>query len=282
MSRKIKALFVFLLAIGGIGFYHYFSPHTYHCAIPIAFNRSHQPVMEIEIEGKNLLVMFDSGSTRPLSLEKNIGDLLHKTRKGRVSWSNIKGHFYQSPCYMIPQLKLGGIPFENIIVSEINQDDMNDSCIIPGKEEITAFVGNLGNSILDKVNILCDFPDSTMFLSNDWEQLKNEGYQWERMIPLPLEKSPLLVIEAVTDLGKQKFMVDTGSSINLLKTKAMNRSSYTSSKLVMGDGDFGAITFVLLDLAPQFGDIDGILGMSFLENHVIYIDRINNVLYIEK
>lgn len=46
---------------------------------------------------------------------------------------------------------------------------------------------------------------------------------------------------------------------------------FTTQKFFIGDKEFGAKDLFLYDIAPELKEIDGMLGMDFLEKHIVYI-----------
>ena len=55
---------------------------------------------------------------------------------------------------------------------------------------------------------------------------------------------------------------------------------YTTSMFEIGSKNFGSMNLYLFDITPELHEIDGVLGMDFVKNHVIYIDYKDKVLYI--
>jgi hypothetical protein len=55
-----------------------------------------------------------------------------------------------------------------------------------------------------------------------------------------------------------------------------------TAKFSMNSIDFGPQKLMLLDISEQFDEINGFLGMDFLNKHIVYLDFAKNIAYIEK
>ena len=98
------------------------------------------------------------------------------------------------------------------------------------------------------------------------------------------------VFSVNTDMGVIRLSIDTGASGTFVRSSRLEGREvhkidhtlpvFTSSTFVIGGKDFGSMDLHLLNIAPEWHEIDGLLGMDFLENHVVYIDNQKNVVYI--
>ena len=87
-------------------------------------------------------------------------------------------------------------------------------------------------------------------------------------------------------------MLDTGCTRSLLKPSVIEGLestewnpglfSWHSSKFSFGGQGFGSLDFLLVEMAPIFSKIDGMIGMDFLKEHVVYIDFQKKRAYIGK
>ena len=101
-----------------------------------------------------------------------------------------------------------------------------------------------------------------------------------------------ITIKAETDIGFKKFFIDTGCSQNIIKASQLQDrkceieergfSFFSSSKLVIEGKNFGSTALYLYEITPELTEIDGILGMTFLNKHVLYIDFPNRLPYIRE
>ncbi|MBU6446295.1 MAG: hypothetical protein KGQ49_02725, partial [Verrucomicrobia bacterium] len=97
-----------------------------------------------------------------------------------------------------------------------------------------------------------------------------------------------VVIEVDTDIGAKRFLLDTGSTISVIRNIDIPEKIafhnampvYESSKFLIRGTDFGKQILYLLDISPDFKDSDGILGMNFFNEHAVFLDFTKNVVYI--
>jgi hypothetical protein len=51
---------------------------SYHCCLPVMFNKSCSPLVPLEIDGAQYLFTLDLASKLSISIEKNISERMHK------------------------------------------------------------------------------------------------------------------------------------------------------------------------------------------------------------
>ncbi len=275
-------------------FGHFFS-HQDFC-IPITFNRAGVPVLKTKIGECTYSMKLDLGSKFQITLCETVLDSLDKEPREIVHWRDAKGNFYESPSFSIPKITIGDtfvlknlIAVQKGIQYEKNVTIWNDNKNI---SEPVAF-GSLGRPLLEKTNLLLDFPHSVIFLCKDKRSLKKAGFSLEEMIKVPLEITPKgMIIKTETDQGVLKLLIDTCASISLVRASHFQNQEYpkeshgfevfTSSKFLIEGKDFGKQEFLLYDITPELHELDGVLGMDFLEKRIIYVDYSNRVVFIDK
>jgi hypothetical protein len=260
--------------------------------IEVNFNPSGSPLINIEIDGDSFPVVLDSGSKFQLSLHKSVLEKIHKIKLGTAQWHDFKGNFYESPSYLIPKIKIGNLTLTDVVVAEESEEFIENATLWKqeSKEQILREVGSLGRPILEKFNLLLDLAHSKIVFCNNSKKLKNLGYSLGNMVQLPLKNGRGIILSAIIDIGEKQFNLDTGSTLNLMRTSLLQNqpmtkewyglNSYTSSHFILGKKDFGKIALQLYDITPELHEIDGVLGISFLEKHIVYIDYRNKVAYI--
>ena len=144
------------------------------------------------------------------------------------------------------------------------------------------------------MNWFMDFRNAAMFGCSRISDRKKDNYCLEKMVQVPFEVDHLqgYVLKVETDLGIKRFMLDTGATHNLIKPSILEDrprenwfaeiQRYHSSKFILGDKDFGSTPFVVLEISPAFGNLDGILGMEFFKEYVIYLDFEKKIAHIGK
>jgi hypothetical protein len=131
-----------------------------------------------------------------------------------------------------------------------------------------------------------------MYLSDSVLRLWWEGYdvrKWYKM-PFHEDEGGDWVVEVDMDIGKRRFAIDTGSTTTVLFDatgdkmpwkKEEHGLEYCETKVFRIEGyDFPSQFLFRIQYDDVFHGIDGILGMDFFEEHQVYIDYPEGVLYI--
>lgn len=263
--------------------------------VPITFTLSGTPALLATIEDNECLLELDLGSKFQLSLKKSILDGINDKKAHKMAhWKDAKGDSYESPSYLIPNVSIGDLVLADVIArqeSDIyrqnttlwNDQDKKDVQII--------LLGSIGRPLLEKTNLLLDFPHSKMIACNSKYKLKRLGIYLENMTKIPFEGGERgIIIKTDTDAGILRLGLDTGATITLIRSSRLHDqkctidehgfSTYTTSKLSIGNADFGSKDLFLYDITSELHEIDGVLGMDFLKDHVIYIDYQEKMIYI--
>jgi hypothetical protein len=123
--------------------------------------------------------------------------------------------------------------------------------------------------------------------------LEEKGYCLRTMTQVPFEilKHGEVAVMATTCTGPLKLQLVTGTTLSLIKRRMIQESScqcdtygylkFHSNKLLLGEKDFGELSFFPIDLPPEFAEVDGFLGMDFLRTHIVYVDYSNKLLYVQ-
>ncbi len=281
MKRKNLLFFLIgvLVASAAIAFFLNDSTETkYYQEIAVTYNSSETPLVEVSIDGKTYSLPLDLGSRFPLTLNNEVLDNIPKTLNGTTQLQDIKGNLHEVPMYVLQDLKIGDLKLNNVIAIE----EKSNSKI----QEL----GSFGRPLLQRFNLLLDFKNSKIIVSNNISRLKKSGYDIDKMVKLPLEDSRRITLEATTYLGTGKFDLDTGATVNFLKASLIlngerskehpGTKTFTFPKFFIGDRDFGRTTLHLFNSTHDYSESVGCLGMSFLKEHIVYIDCINKFVYV--
>jgi hypothetical protein len=300
MNWKKKIFFLGLvLGISSFFVWKMVAPRN-HCEIPIQFlGVLNTAYTTLEIEGKPYFLDFDLGMMFPVSLKKEVLEKMKKEPWDTISWKDFKGIQYQTPTCIIPRARLGRSRFKNLWTHETSKDFEKNNIFFGEKDSHVAedlydskLSGSLGAELFLMANIpalFLDLGNSRAFMVKNIRRFHEGGYSCENFLKVPLEKKENgLCIQVETDIGKKSFSLDTGSSENLLsaslfpdKPNLLNPDwcfTFTSSKLIIGDRDFGKEEFRIYDIKLE--GIDGALGMPFFKKYAIFLDFQNNVAYI--
>jgi hypothetical protein len=248
------------------------------------------PLIKVEIDGDIYPIVIDLGSKFSLSLDKKTLTKLNKKNHGVVEWRDLKGNYYHSNAYILPKIQVGDLAWNDVIANEELEDFLSNTTLWNTHETIpNDKVGYLGRPLLLRYKLLIDVANSLLVISNDQNKLSEMGYEIKKMIKVPLEEGAGIILKVETDIGIQKYGIDTGATINLARASLFSDKeqgqdkgmrTYSSQRCVIGDHDFKKTMFYLIDITPELKDIDGCLGMDFLKNHVVYIDYPNRTAYI--
>ncbi|MGE5195809.1 MAG: hypothetical protein ACM3JI_00585 [Anaerolineae bacterium] len=264
--------------------------------IPVTFTSFDTPLLASEIEETKYLLKFDLGSKFQLSLNKDIlASITDKKPYCVAKWRDIKGNFYESPSYLVPKIRVGDLILTEVIVKQEDDIYVTHTTLWKDSKDERKFenkdAGTLGRPLLEKTNLLLDFSNSKIIACNTKQKLKEMGFLLDEMAQVPIETDAKgIIVKVNTDAGTLKLVLDTGATITLIRSSLLQAQAckrdergfltFVTSRFVMGKKDFGRKNLFLYDITPELHEIDGILGMDFLKNHVIYIDYPNKVIYV--
>lgn len=261
-----------------------------YACVPLTFGKTGCPITLVSINKNNYPLQLDIGARSFLALDCNILSYLKKKAYGSTEFQDLKGNFYHAPRYLLDKIHIGEMLFNEVLTDEQNNSFFLNTSL-NGKPSGDKPLGVIGRSLLKRINLFLDFPHSQLILTNSTKQLKKNGYLIEGMTGVPFRVDRTgLVLSIETDLGEKKFMLDTGSTLTLLRSSLLNQQTLTekeggmlafsSSKFQMGGKDFGCQDLYRFDLADEFTEIDGALGMDFMRVHKLYIDYPNRMVYV--
>jgi hypothetical protein len=185
------------------------------------------------------------------------------------------------------------LKFEGAIAREENIDFLLRGCqILPdipflrltiAKLYMSRVNGRIGWPLFQQMNCFFDFPNSVMFVAKDMKTLQDEaGCALDGFVKTSFDLSHCgLIVSVETDLGRRRFLLDTGSTWSLFKNSQVEKKgrSFTTDKFQIGGTDFGKTKFCLYEFSDLF-EVDGVLGVDFFKRHAICIDFHNKIAYI--
>jgi hypothetical protein len=126
---------------------------------PITFNsRIHTPMLTILIEGKPYQVEFDSGAQIQVKLKKDIlNSIARKTPAGFSEFSDVRDNKYNTPAFLLPEVKIGNCTLTNLKVSEINETYFQNTLVFGDLDTTQSRQGVLGLDAFKNKNLLFDF-----------------------------------------------------------------------------------------------------------------------------
>lgn len=294
--KKASPIFIgLILVILGLFFFKK-KANDYHCEVPLHLDKFSLPCINVSIENTLYPLIIDSGSRLELKLyEKTLAPIPKKPYR-KEKWRNFRGTLFEASTYLISKMAIGSLVFKKSEAVAFPSHRSDESTIWgeSSSEDPYKSVGSLGQGLLRKVAILIDVKNQKIIFSNNLYKLKKSGYNFNNFIKAPLEITPTgTFVHALTDIGKLKLFIDTGSTWTVLHEHLHPKNIkkdiryhglpvLISSKFSMHDTDFGKQELLFLNMSDKVIVHDGILGMDFFKKHVVYIDFPNKTMYIKK
>ncbi|MBU6384152.1 MAG: hypothetical protein KGR16_07575, partial [Verrucomicrobia bacterium] len=259
--------------------------------IPLGMSAYKIPTTYVEIQGHKYAMEIDLGSKTALTLHKSVLEQIKKTSAGTSRWMNVKGEKYETPKYSIQEVKIGNFSVHNASSKEESGNFANHGSILVQDSACQAEqqAGRIGRDLFSHHNLFLDCHRLVCFICSHVQDLRKSDYQLDRFTQTPMHMtSDGVVIEVDTDIGAKRFLLDTGSTISVIRNIDIPEKIafhnampvYESSKFLIRGTDFGKQILYLLDISPDFKDSDGILGMNFFNEHAVFLDFTKNVVYI--
>ncbi len=277
-------------------FFIFFKQQIYYIALPVKFEDTKTPYVYVKIDGVTIPLEVDLGSRLEMKIYSDTLKKIHKRPYGTEKWKNFRGTEFEHPTFTLPKVEIGSLTFKNPIIVESPSKESEGTIIWedPNREKsIPEVVGHIGRGLLKKVNLLLDMESSKIIFAGNIKNLKKAGYDLETFEKVPFELSPKgIIIEVDTDLGKMRFLLDTGFTLTTMheslypKDIEKKMSPYgipqcMTSQFTINKTNFGSKDLYFLKMTEELRDIDGFLGMDFIKKHVIYINFSKNILYIK-
>ena len=227
-------------------------------------------MVNMTIEGNHFPVEVNIGNRFPLFLASNELATLNKKYSHSTEWRNIHGHVHESPTYIIPKIKIGELTLYNIEA-------------IGREAEPLAEVNTLGKFFGENFNLLLDFPHSQIVICNTFLELQSKKLVEDNWIQVPFELGRLgIILNVDTDKGIKRLALSTTTTATVLKSPLPEGvSSIFSSRFTIGGEEFGKTELHYFEIAPILTEVDGFIGMDFLQKHPIYIDNVHKCVYIQ-
>ncbi len=259
----------------------------------VSLGSSDIPITKVEIQGKEYLLEIDLGSKFQISLNKDILENLKKHSCGSLKSRDVKGNAYEVAAYRLERIKIGDLTFKNVIATEVNENFVKNTTLWIDSENTQPrakrTVGKIGRALLENLNILIDIQQHSMLILG--KDVTSTAHKFDKLNKVPFEIGRTgVILKTNTDFGEKKMSLDTGSTISFIRACPSEQDwaqNYQyglpylrTLKFEIGNTDFGGMDLYLLDITSELNEIDGILGMDFLKNHVIYLDFHKKLAYV--
>lgn len=153
----------------------------------------------------------------------------------------------------------------------------------------------IGHQLLNVMNFMLDFKKNTLILYQP-ELVPSlrfpfKGLAHIEQIPFEYEENRGLYCWIETNFGKKRFLIDTGASLTFLSPhEIFIQASQNTDPDCLNSLVFDHFKLGSKDFAPQeahivnqlnFENMDGILGMDFFDNKILFFDMTNRILYLK-
>lgn len=292
----------------------YYSEKNHFLPLKISgFTRTYCPKIEVEIENHIISSEIDLGWGGGIALPSTIfHNLRNKSFISHSRFTGLRGKIYHSDIYEIPHIYLGNTKIFPMRIKEESLEFLEDGILKSGKKEIPEpEQGRVGWYVFKPFNLLLDCEHSAIAMCDSLATLKEQGFPIDSFIEttLLLDRDSIN-FEVTTDAGRLRCMLDTGSSWNYLNKDLdsetqdhriirlndpeqpltfnpenedllvfNSKDTWNSQTLQINGNEFGPVTFTKMK-SPL--DFDAILGMEFIEDHLIFIDFGNKKIYFSK
>ena len=282
------------ISIAGILHFIQSSLNKSFASFPLSFSSTRTPLIRAKINDKEVLLGVDLGSKYHLFLKESFLASIEKKELGKELTRDFKGNKYETPFYSLSNLKIGPLSFDNVKAHEESQERNIQETLwksdnSPNEE---AIVGSIGRPAFETRNFLLDFPHRKFILCDDLNIVRKNGYDLDDFLKAPCIQTKFgIIMNFVTDFGEARLVLDTGTTITMVRTGFTKNTHTTldsrniphvfSEKFMIGGFDFTNKNLFLFDISEELTFFDGILGMDFLEKHILYLDRKNSTMYIK-
>jgi hypothetical protein len=235
-------------------------------------------------------------------LEKIPGGVFLKTTSG---W-NYQGLEIPAEQFLYKKIKFLKAEISNFILSTMPDNEMDFSLIkgkpnsVPWDETIPSSLigrpdGYIGHHLLQWVNVLLNFQTNEFIAySLDKTPLFKFPYGCKgcfNAVSFDYTDRKWLTCTIQTSFGPKRFVIDTGATITLLKpTPELTQSSTQltpdhlpsvhTTEFRLGKTNYGTRDIHLKE-DFTFEGIDGVLGMDFFHNKILFFDMKNHILYLK-
>lgn len=203
----------------------------------------------------------------------------------------INGKKYITSDFRIDEVKIGDFITGNIFKEE-DENFWTEGSVIKDFSFINSIkvhlmyqvfrAGIVGMDLFQKFACVFDFPHSSIFLANHIEEIIDENMY--NIIPFEMGRAGV-ILKVQTDFGIKRLLLDSAATSSLIQLsneeRAHTQDECITMKLNANGIDFGFWEFNVFNIAKNFDDIDGILGIDFFKKGIIGLDFTAKVVYIQ-
>ncbi len=253
------------------------APENHGSVVPLTL-RDNFAVVVVEINGKHVPLVLDTGNSVSVSLTKEAMERSGAIPLGDASKGmDVKGNLIESPRYKLARVQIGTAVFTDVI-AELDVHDPSYQATQVGQE------GFLGTELLKGYNVMLDYPHRRMTLMST----ANPSADCDGVaVPFSPAWKGEPATEVVPDAGRLVVWWDTGTPLSVLSRRYVQQTSWdvqqetvTSNKLLIGGVDFGPWPFEVWDVSLPPG-FNGFIGYDFFASHIVCMDFPEKKLVIQ-
>ncbi|QLE86314.1 hypothetical protein FLM48_15275 [Shewanella sp. Scap07] len=254
--------------------------------VPIAFDQYGLPTIELIINGKSNFALLDLGSTTGIHLPvSDIASISDVKYTGEIAKSsNISGEVFSNKQFIIPNLAIECMPFEDITGYELTPratsigDKPKD---VEDKQQIV-----IGQGFFADKTIVIDYSSEKLTIRNKTGNVAAESRN--KFKPYVLSDEGI-TIELSSPNADYQMILDTGATSSIFSANKVNTSEpltdcdfnigpdvkcklFTSMLEVSGYHFVSNILIYPID--PRFTQ-DGFLGSDFFNQFIVELDFLN-------
>jgi hypothetical protein len=232
----------------------------------------HFAVVNANIDGIDVPLVFDSGSSASVALTQAVLDRVKASPTGESSRGvDAQGNVLVYPKYSISRVQIGAAIFTDV-VAQLDVHDPSYQATQVGQQ------GFLGTFLLKGYQVVLDYPHRTMTLVPPGGSPDETSRCAGTVVMFAPQWHGEPVAEVGTDLGRVVVWWDTGTPTSVLSKRFVQATgspqsvaTWTSRHLSLGDVDFGPWQFEIWDVSLPPG-FDGFIGYNFFAKHVVCMD----------
>jgi hypothetical protein len=259
--RMILLCIIFILSAASS-----YSSSTPIVEIPISFDHSNLPMVEMALDKQHVKFYLDTGA-KGLHLPKRIADTIHgvKLTGHTVKSVDLAGKVREDAEFMVPELQMNGMIFRNVIGQYLSDWGV-------GKSEFQLPV--IGLDVLQQKELVIDFPRKMILMSDAPIAFETLYHSAQDLQFTRADEG--LVISAHIGKKEWSFVLDCAASISIVKSSAsIDKDMITPCTInlpgglcegVIGHVDCGeemiALQLIRMPLPEQFKPM-GVIGYDF-------------------
>lgn len=248
-----------------------------------------QIVLPIEVEGRSLRVLMDTGANLDLTLTESVLKSLRgvKATGKTARMGDASGAVRELPLHHMPALTFAGRSFADVEVMPDHEWGLASS----GEDLRNPVDGVVGLGILGKQPFTLDLAGNTLYVGDRGQCADKLGKRWLEQ-PLELDKGGLNVTLSL-DGQERRFLIDTAATQSfLLKASAPAGEKLQACQAPMPNGmpclrlqprqtlaggqAIASPALYVLDF--QGPPADGFLGSDYLQHFLVHLDVPGHVI----